>query len=135
MTNNEGNPRHVILGSKNALWTSLMSVLNRDVKKFRTKFKSRRSIEFTAVSELGFHLYKTPYPTAVMDAGIPPDETSIEVTYTKTFNLNSLMERADEPFEPTIDNSDNLVIAHNGRRFSNLDDVSRFLLEPVFNAD
>jgi hypothetical protein len=124
----------VIRQKKNALWTSLVNVINRDVEKFQTKFKGRRSVEFTAVSELGFRLYKSPYPTVLMDAGIPLDGTSIEVTYTKTFNLNSPMERADESFELTIDNSDNLVIAHNGRRFSNLDEVSRFLLEPVFTA-
>jgi hypothetical protein len=125
----------VIRQNKKALWASLMNVINRDVEKFQTKFKGRRSAEFTSVSELEFRLYKTPYPTVLMDAGIPPDGTSIEVTYIRTFNLSSPMEKSVESFELTIDGSDNLVIAHNGRRFKNLDQVSRFLLEPVFTAD
>lgn len=125
----------VIKQKKGALWTSLMSVINRDVDKFQTKFKGRRSVEFTSVSELGFRLYKTPYPTVVMDAGIPPDGTSIEVTYIRTFNFSSPTEKSEESFELTIDQSDNLGISHNGRRLANLDQVSRFLLEPVFAAD
>ncbi len=112
-----------------------MDVIKRDVEKFQTKFNGRRSAEFTSVSELGFRLYKTPYPTVVMDAGIPPDGTSIEVTYIRTFNISAPMEKSEESFELTIDQSDNLVIAHNGRRLSSLDQVSRFLLEPVFTAD
>jgi hypothetical protein len=125
----------VIRQKKTALWASLMDVINRDVEKFQTKFKGRRSVEFTSVSELGFRLHKSPYPTVVMDAGIPPDGTSIEVTYIRTFNLSSPTEKSEESFELTIDQSDNLVVAHNGRRLANLDQVSRFLLEPVFTAD
>jgi len=125
----------VIRQKKAALWASLMNVINRDVDKFQTKFKGRRSAEFTSVSELGFRLYKTPYPTVVMEAGIPPDGTSIEVTYIRTFNLSSPMEKSEESFELTVDPSDNLVIAHNGRKLANLDQVSRFLLEPVFTGD
>lgn len=93
----------LIRQKKNALWASLMDVINRDVEKFQTKFKGRRSAEFTSVRELGFRLYKTPYPTVVMDAGIPPDGTSIEVTYIRTFNLSSSTEKSEESFELTLD--------------------------------
>jgi hypothetical protein len=125
----------VIRLKKNALWASLMSVINRDVEKFQAKFKGRRTAELTRVADLAFRLYKSPYPTVLMDAEIPFNGTSIEVTYIKTFNLSSPTEKAEESFELTIDQSDNLLIAHNGRLFSSLDDVSRFLLEPVFRID
>ncbi len=125
----------VIRQKKHALWTSLMNVIHRDVEKFGTKFKGRRSIELTAVSELGFSLYKSPFPTVLMNAEIPFDGTSIKVSYITTFNQLAPMERTSESFELTVDESDNLLIAHNGRLFSNLDAVSRFLLEPVFTIE
>jgi len=125
----------IIRLKRNALWESLMAVINRDVEKFRTTFKGRRSVEMTTVSELGFRLFKSPYPTVLMDAEIPLNGTSIKVSYSRTFNQISPMERVDETFELTVDRSDNLVIAHNGRVFPNLDAVSIFLLEPVFKVD
>jgi len=70
-----------------------------------------------------------------MDAEIPVDGTSIKVSYSRTSNRISPMERVEETFELTVDQSDNLLIAHNGRVFSTLDKVSRFLLEPVFTVD
>lgn len=125
----------IIRQQRPALWTSLIAVVNRDVEKFRAKFAGRRSVEITPVRELGFRIYKSPYPTVLMDAELPPDGTSIKVTYTRTFNHISPMEKSEESFELTLDSFDNLAIAHNGRIFSNLDDVSRCLLEPVFAID
>jgi hypothetical protein len=125
----------VIKQQKTALWASLMDVISRDVEKFQTKFKGRRSAELTSVSEFAIRLYKTPYPTVVMNAEIPPNGTSIEVTYIRTFNLSSPTEKSEESFELTVDQADNIVISHNGRRLASLDQVSRFLLEPVFTAD
>jgi hypothetical protein len=125
----------VVRQKRGALWISLMNVINRDVEKFRTTFKGRRSVEATTISELGIRLYKTPFPTVLMDAEIPLNGTSIKVTYTRTFNQSSPMERTGESFELTVDESDSVHISHNGRRFSNLDEVSRFLLEPVFAVD
>jgi hypothetical protein len=128
--------RAEIIGQKkDALWASLMAVINRDVDKFRTMFKGRRSVDLTTISPLGIRLFKSPYPTVLMDAEIPPNGTSIKVSYSRTFNQISPMERVDETFELTLDRSDDLVIAHNGRVFPNLDAVSRFLLEPVFKVD
>jgi hypothetical protein len=125
----------VIREKKDELWASLMAVINRDVEKFRTTFKGRRSVEVTPISAFGVRLFKSPYPTVLMDAEIPINGTSIKVSYSRTFNQISPMERVDETFELTVDRSDSLVIAHNGRVFPNLDSVSRFLLEPVFKVD
>jgi hypothetical protein len=134
-TNVQFHRAEVIRHKKVALWTSLMDVISRDVEKFRTKFKGRRTVELTLVPELGVRLYKSPFPTVLMDAEIPFNGTSIKVSYIRTFNQISPMERSSESFELTVDRSDNLLIAHNGRLFSNLDDVSRFMLEPVFSID
>jgi hypothetical protein len=125
----------VIRLKKHALWESLMTVINRDVEKFRTTFKGRRSVEMTTVSELGVRLFKSPFPTVLMEAEIPVNGTNIKVSYSRTFNQTSPMERVDETFELTVDRSDNLVIAHNGRVLRDMDAVSRFLLEPVFKVD
>jgi hypothetical protein len=125
----------VVRQKKPELWASLMNVINRDVGKFRTKFAGRRTIEFTDIPGLGFRLYKTPFPTVLMDAEIPLNETSMKVSYTTRFTHASPMERSEESFELTVDNSDNLIIMHNGRVFSDLDEVSRFLLLPVFTVE
>lgn len=134
-THSQFHRAEIIRLKRSALWESLMAVINRDVEKFRATFKGRRSVEMTTVSELGIRLFKSPYPTVLMDAEIPPHGTSIKVSYSRTFNQISPMERVDETFELTVDRSDNLVIAHNGRVFPNMDAVSRFLLEPVFKVD
>ena len=134
-TQSQFHRAEVIRKNKDALWTSLMEVLNRDVEKFRTTFKGRRSVDVSTISAFGVRLFKSPYPTVLMDAEIPPNGTSIKVSYSRTFNQISPVERVDETFELTVDRSDNLVIAHNGRVFPNMDSVSRFLLEPVFKVD
>jgi hypothetical protein len=126
----------VIRQKKDELWTSLMTVIYRDVEKFCAAFKGRRSAELTTLpTGLGFRLYKSPFPTVLMEAEIPVNGTNIKVSYSRTFNQISPMERVEETFELTVDQSDNLLIAHNGRPFSSLDKVSRFLLEPVFTVD
>jgi len=134
-TQSQFHRAEVIRLKKDAIWASLIAVIDRDVEKFRTTFKGRRSVEVTTISPLGVRLFKSPYPTVLMDAEIPPNGTSIKVSYSRTFNLISPMERVDETFELTVDRSDNLVIAHNGRVFRDLDSVSRFLLEPIFKVD
>lgn len=134
-TQSQFHRAEVIRQKKDELWASLMAVINRDVEKFRTTFKGRRSVDVTPISAFGVRLFKSPYPTVLMDAEIPLNGTSIKVSYSRTFNQISPMERVDETFELTVDRSDNLVIAHNGRVFPNLDSVSRFLLEPVFKVD
>jgi hypothetical protein len=134
-TQSQSRRAEIIKQKRDALWASLMAVIDRDVEKFRTTFKGRRSVEVTTTSALGVRLFKSPYPTVLMDAEIPPNGTSIKVSYARTFNLISPMERVDETFELTVDRNENLVIAHNGRVFRDMDSVSRFLLEPVFKVD
>lgn len=117
------------------LWASLMTVISRDVEKFCATFKGRRTAELTTLPGLRFRISKSPYPTILMEAEIGPDGTSIKVNYSRISNHVSPMERAEETFELTLDPSDQLFIAHNGRVFSTLDKVSRFMLEPVFTVD
>jgi hypothetical protein len=125
----------IIRKKKDPLWESLMSVIQRDVEKFRASFKGRRSVELTNIPGFGFRIYKTPFPTVLMEAEIPANAAILKVSYARTANSMSPMERVEETFELTVDHFDNLVIAHNGRPFPDLDRVSRFMLEPVFTVD
>jgi hypothetical protein len=125
----------IIAQKKPDLWAALMTAIQRDVEKFRTKFAGRRTVDLTMIPEFGFRLYKSPYPTVLLEAEIPPDGTSIKVTYTTVFNHISPTERSEESFELAPDRAENLVISHNGRVFSSLNDVSRFLLEPAFAVE
>jgi hypothetical protein len=125
----------IIRLKREPLWASLMTVITRDVEKFRTAFKGRRSVELTTIPGFGFRIYKTPFPTVLMEAEIPAGGTILKVSYSRIANHMAPMERVEETFELTVDHSDNLLLAHNGRAFSDLDRVSRFMLEPVFTVD
>jgi len=130
---------HLVAVHGQRLLDELRATIERDIRMFRDEFPEDRAREilFEAVPpDGGFAVRKPEYPTAALSLAphLPTASVSCEYRFTPANGLPPREDRLEFMF--TSNGDDSLQIKHHGsgRVFSNADELSEYLLAPVFTG-
>lgn len=129
--------QEIIQRKSGPLWRDLLIVVERDVRKFEGLFRGdkKRAINFSS-NERHFRVHKDHYPAVMLDVEMQLGASFIRYQYAETENDHSGTERSEGELIISVDSVDNLQLSHpSDGLFSSLDQVSEFVLRPVFSAE
>lgn len=111
----------------------LVEVVKAQVAEFLEKAKDEpdRRVDFTAKPSGGFKLSRLSYPSVELECALNGAMLKVTQVYCPMQDAKPALTESYLRFE--VDESDNVVIAdhRNGKGFTSLENVSRFLIEPV----
>ncbi len=112
---------------------ALVNVVRRDVDRYKEKFKSDldRRVDFSEKPSGEFEVYKSVFPSASVKCTLDLPAQAIVAHYAFTRDHSTPPRERWQRIELRVDAADNIELRSERRHFSNLDEVSRFLLEPV----
>ena len=112
---------------------ALVNVVRRDVDRYKEKFKSDadRQVDFSEKSSGDFEVYKSVFPAASVKCTLDLSTQAIVAHYAFTRDRSRPPRERSQRIELRVDAADNIELRSERRHFSNLDEVSQFLLEPV----
>ena len=114
-------------------FSTLVNVVRRDVDRYKEKFKSDadRRVDFSEKPSGEFEVYKSVFPSASVKCTLDLPAQAIVAHYAFTRDDSRPPRERWQRIELRVDAADNIELRSERRHFSNLDEVSRFLLEPV----
>ena len=112
---------------------ALVNVVRRDVDSYAEKFKSEpdRRVDFSEKPSGEFEVYKSVFPAASVKCTLDLPAQAIIAHYTFTRDQSTPPRERWQRIELRVDAADNIELRSERRHFSNLDEVSRFLIEPI----
>ena len=112
---------------------ALVNVVRRDVDRYKEKFKSDadRQVDFSEKPPGDFEVYKSVFPAASVKCSLDLSTQAIVAHYAFTRDRSRPPRERWQRIELRVDAADNIELRSERRHFSNLDEVSQFLLEPV----
>ena len=115
------------------VFDALVNVVRRDVDRYTEKFKSDpdRRVDCSEKPPGEFEVYKSVFPAASVTCTLDLPAQAIVAHYVFTRDQSTPPRERWQRIELRVDAADNIALHSNLRHFSNPDEVSRFLLEPV----
>ena len=112
---------------------ALVNVVRRDVDRYKEKFKSDadRQVDFSEKPPGDFEVCKSVFPAASVKCSLDLSTQAIVAHYAFTRDRSRPPRERWQRIELRVDAADNIELRSERRHFSNLDEVSQFLLEPV----
>lgn len=116
------------------LLDKITEAVRRDVAEYQEEFKNHpeRRVTFNAKPSGGFKLDKSHYPAAYVETSL--EGNRIRADYMSRHSSESPTQRHTKYLGFEVDINDDICVRADDRNFSNFEDISRYLIEPVFDA-